>query len=118
MRKKTISSSHQAVQILYDVMSALITSQIKENNFIDAESVQWCESSVHLVCFILVCTMGEEKQTVKQLPLSKCNNSFLMHRYSCIMLSFQKNRARLWRNQREYSKFRKSNLQNKEGEEF
>ena len=34
------------------------------------------------------------------------------------MLSFQKNRARLWRNQREYSKFRKSNLPNKEGEEF
>ena len=29
---------------------------ITENNFIDAESVQWCESSVHLVCFILVCT--------------------------------------------------------------
>ena len=44
------------MQILSDVMSALITSQIKENNFIDAESVQWCESSVHLVCFILVCT--------------------------------------------------------------
>ena len=56
MRKKTISSSLQAVQILSDVMSALITSQIKENNFIYAESVQWCESSVHLVCFIPVCT--------------------------------------------------------------